>query len=47
VVVELEGQTRRLTGSAEEQFREWRRLLREIYSREIGALEAPGAQSPE
>ena len=42
VVVELEGQTRRLTGSAEERFREWRRLLQEIYSRETGALDMPG-----
>lgn len=44
MVVELEGQTRRLTGSAEERFREWRRLLREIYSRETGELEMPGAE---
>ena len=43
MVVELEGQTRRLTGSAEERFREWRRLLREIYTRETGDLEIPGA----
>ena len=42
MVVELEGQTRRLTGSAEERFRKWRRLLREIYSRETGALDMPG-----
>ena len=47
MVVELEGQTRRLTGSAEERFREWRRLLREIYARETGVLEVPGAQDPE
>ena len=47
MVVELEGQTRRLTGSAEERFREWRRLLREIYTRETGVLEVPGAQDPE
>ena len=46
MVVELEGQTRRLTGSAEERFREWRRLLREIYAQETGVLEAPGAQDP-
>ncbi len=44
MVVELEGQTRRLTGSAEERFREWRRLLREIYTRETGQLEMPGAE---
>ncbi len=46
VVVELEGQTRRLTGSAEERFLEWRRLLREIYSRETGALDNPVTESP-
>ena len=45
MVVELEGQTRRLTGSAEERFREWRRLLREIYARETGDIELPGAES--
>ena len=47
MVVELEGQTRRLTGSAEEKFREWRRILREIYTRETGVLAVPGAQDPE
>ena len=47
MVVELEGQTRRLTGSAEERFREWRRLLREIYAQETGVLEVPGGQNPE
>jgi hypothetical protein len=38
LVIEIEGQTRRLTGTAEEKYREWRRLLREIYSRETGVL---------
>lgn len=47
MVVELEGQTRRLTGSAEERFREWRRLLREIYVRETGELEIPSADTPQ
>lgn len=36
VVVEVEGQTRRLTGTAEARYQEWRRLLREIYSAETG-----------
>jgi len=36
VVVEVEGQTRRLTGTAEARYEEWRRLLREIYSGETG-----------
>jgi hypothetical protein len=38
LVIEIEGQTRRLTGNAEEKYREWRRLLREIYSQETGVL---------
>jgi len=36
LVVEVEGQTRRLTGTAEARYKEWRRLLREIYSAETG-----------
>lgn len=43
LVIEVEGQTRRLTGSAEEKYREWRRLLREIYSQETGL--APWSES--
>jgi hypothetical protein len=38
LLIEVEGQTRRLTGTAEEKYREWRRLLREIYSRETGMI---------
>lgn len=44
LVVEIEGQTRRLTGTAEERYQEWRRLLREIYSAETGT---PGAGAAE
>jgi hypothetical protein len=44
LVVEIEGQTRRLTGTAEERYQEWRRLLREIYSTETGT---PGIDSAE
>lgn len=36
LLIEIEGQTRRLTGTAEERYREWRRILREIYSEETG-----------
>ena len=36
LVIELEGQTIRLTGSVEEKFQEWRRLLKEIYIDETG-----------
>jgi len=41
-VVEVEGQTLRLTGSAETQYQNWRRLLREIYLSETG-FEIPEA----
>lgn len=40
-VVELEGRTLKLTGTAEEQYREWRRLLAEIYREETGGVGAP------
>jgi hypothetical protein len=36
LVIEVEGQTRRLTGTVEEKYREWRRMLREIYASETG-----------
>jgi len=44
VVVEVEGQTRRLTGTAEARYQEWRRLLREIYSAETGISAPPPAE---
>ncbi len=40
LVIELEGQTHRLTGTAEQKYLEWRRLLREIYSSETGFIAA-------
>ncbi|MCP5471021.1 MAG: hypothetical protein R3E75_05785 [Steroidobacteraceae bacterium] len=40
-VVELEGRTLKLTGTAEEQYREWRRLLAEIYREEAGGTATP------
>ena len=36
LVVEVIGETVRLTGSAEEQYRLWRSMLREIYAAETG-----------
>ena len=36
IVVEMEGHTVRLTGTARAQYAEWRRLLREFYLRETG-----------
>ena len=41
LVVEVEGQTRRLTGTAEARYQEWRRLLREIYAADTGVAEPP------
>jgi len=38
LVIEVEGQTRRLTGTAEQKYIEWRRILREIYSSETGFI---------
>lgn len=36
MVIEVEGQTRRLTGTAAAQYESWRRLLKEIYEAETG-----------
>jgi hypothetical protein len=36
LVVEVVGETVRLTGSAEEQYRKWRAMLRNIYASETG-----------
>lgn len=43
-VVEVEGRTLKLTGTAEEQYRQWRDLLREQYTQETGGVSA--AQAP-
>ena len=45
-VVDVEGRTLRLTGSAEEQYREWRKLLRQLYLEETGGVPAPAATTP-
>ncbi len=39
LVVEVHGETVRLTGTAREQYAEWRRLLRKIYHEERGAVD--------
>jgi hypothetical protein len=44
VTMEFEGQQYELTGSAEEQFKKWKLLLRQIYFAETGFEPAP---SPE
>ena len=42
MVVEVEGRTLQLQGTAEEQFREWRQLLKELYENETGlSVQAP------
>jgi len=53
LVVDVEGRTLRLTGTAEEQYAEWRRLLHELYREETGLVPTapaavtttPGAQT--
>jgi hypothetical protein len=39
LVIEVEGETRRLTGTAESQYESWRKLLKEIYEAETGFSE--------
>jgi hypothetical protein len=46
-VVEVEGHTLRLTGTAEDQYREWRKMLRQIYLEETGAAAAPPPTAPQ
>jgi len=44
MIVEVEGRTLQLQGTAEEQFREWRQLLKELYENETGLpVQAPAA----
>lgn len=42
LLVEVEGETMRLTGSAEQQYTRWRSILREIYARESGLMPEAG-----
>jgi hypothetical protein len=46
-VVELEGRTLKLTGTAEQQYATWRRLLREIYFKETGLAPVQVFQDPQ
>jgi hypothetical protein len=39
-VVEVEGRTLKLAGTAEEQYREWREMLRQLYLEETGGVAA-------
>lgn len=50
-VVEVEGRALKLTGTAEEQYAEWRALLDELFESETGGLapaptSAPAATAP-
>jgi hypothetical protein len=47
MVVTVEGETRRLTGTAAAQYESWRRLLREIYEAETGFVETADAVDPD
>ena len=47
LVIEVEGETVRLTGSAEEQYARWRKLLKELYARETGLINSsPHPEGP-
>ena len=46
MVVSVEGQERRLTGTAAAQYESWRKLLKEIYEAETGFSEATDVAAP-
>ena len=46
MVVEVEGRTLQLKGTAEEQYHEWRRLLKELYENETGLQATTPAAAP-
>ena len=46
MVVDVEGRTLQLKGSAEEQYAEWRQLLRELYENETGLPASANAAPP-
>ena len=46
LVLEVEGETLRLTGSAETQYAEWRRLLAEMWREEVGVPRDPNTGEP-
>ena len=46
MVVEVEGRTLQLKGTAEEQYHEWRRLLTELYENETGLQATTPAAAP-
>ena len=38
IILDIQGQTHELSGTAQEQYRQWRGLLKEIYLRETGIV---------
>jgi hypothetical protein len=46
MVVNVEGQERRLTGTAQAQYESWRKLLKEIYEAETGFSDATDVVAP-
>lgn len=44
LVIDVEGRVIELTGSVEEQYQEWRRILRDIYAAETGLVQEASAQ---
>jgi hypothetical protein len=46
LVVDVEGRTLRLTGTAEEQYAEWRKLLHELYKEETGLVPTTPQAAP-
>jgi len=47
LVIEVEGETVRLTGSAKQQYNRWHELLRQIYAKETGLIPANSAPPEE
>jgi hypothetical protein len=48
MVVDVDGRTLQLKGSAEEQYAEWRQLLKQLYENETGlpATTGPASAAP-
>jgi len=40
LVIDVEGETIRLTGTAEQQYARWRKLLRDLYAKETGLIDS-------
>jgi hypothetical protein len=47
LVIQVEGQSRRLTGTAEAQYESWRKIIRELYQAETGFAGDLNMSTPE